>query len=84
MGNPLSKEIEEKAKEQLRALGPEAKEWLNHHIRNSLGGASGYAQMTKRVAHRSPANMDRIEEYACLIESCIDHIIEDLHNALGA
>jgi hypothetical protein len=57
---------EEKAIEELRALSPEAKEFLSHHLRNSLtaiiaGIESGKLEVAKQEAWHIIDDLIRID-----------------------
>ena len=63
MGNDY--QGQEKAIEELSALSNEAKEYLNHHLGNSLSGILGYAKLGKYKE----------------IEKLVWHVIDDFEKA---
>jgi len=64
---------QEKAIEELKKISGPAREYLSHHLRNSLQSAGGNIALAKVRTQD-----DRIYRFMRTAQACLDHMLEDL------
>lgn len=64
---------QEKAIEELRKMSEAAREFLAHHMRNSLQSAGGNIALAKVRTHD-----ERICRFMKTAQTCLDHMLDDL------